>query len=93
MPYRSVFNGYVLTLYGSDGSIVGSWPAISGRIGHQRPSEQNLPFNGPLTEGKYSFSTSDIQPMTTLDAAIGVVPGKHGLFPKSIRKMGLDIRR
>lgn len=57
MADRSVFDGYSLTLYRSDGSVVGSWPAISGRNGNQRPSDQNLPFKGPLTEGTYSFST------------------------------------
>jgi len=49
MADRSVFDGYSLTLYRSDGSIVGSWPAISGRNGDQRPSDQNLPFRGPLS--------------------------------------------
>ncbi len=90
MPYRSVFDGYSLTLYRSDGSIVGSWPAISGKSGRQRPSEQNLPFNGPLTEGEYSFSTRDIQPMTTYDAAVGLIPGKHGPFPHSIPAWGTE---
>jgi hypothetical protein len=80
MADRSVFNGYSITLYRSDGSIAGSWPAISGRGGNQKPSDQNLPFQGPLTEGSYSFSTSDIQPLRTLDAAIGLLP-RSGRFP------------
>jgi hypothetical protein len=67
------FDGYSLTLYRSDGSIVGTWPAISGKKGNQRPSDQDLPFRGPITEGGYSFSTADIQPMTTLDGMLGVV--------------------
>src|SRR5436305_9018899 len=89
MVDRSVFDGYSLTLYRPDGSVVGSWPAISGRSGHQKPSEQNLPFKGPLTEGRYSFLTGDIQPLTTLDAAIGLVP-KSGLFPGSMAAWGTE---
>jgi len=81
MADRSIFDGRSLTVYGSDGSIVGSWPAISGRSGHQRPSEQNLPFQGPLT--------GDIQPLTTLDAAIGLVP-RHGRFPGSVAAWGTE---
>jgi hypothetical protein len=46
MPSRSVFDGRSLTLHRSDGSIVGSWPAISGKNGDQRPSSQNRPFEG-----------------------------------------------
>jgi hypothetical protein len=89
MADRSVFDGYSPTLYRSDGSIVGSWPAISGRSGNQRPSDQNLPFKGPLTEGRYSFSTGDIQPLTTLDAVVGLVP-HHGRFPGSMAAWGTE---
>jgi hypothetical protein len=88
MADRSVFDGYSLTLYRSNGSIVGSWPAISGKPGNQRPSDQNLPFKGPLTEGRYSFSTGDIQPLTTLDAMLGVP--KRGHFPGSILAWGTE---
>jgi hypothetical protein len=89
MADRSVFDGYSLTLYRPDGSIVGSWPAISGRSRNQRPSDQNLPFRGPLTEGRYSFSTDDIQPLTTFDAVAGLVP-KHGRFPGSMAAWGTE---
>jgi len=89
MADRSVFDGRTLTLYRSESSIAGTWPAISGRNGHQKPSEQNLPFQGPLTEGRYSFSTGDIQPLTTLDAAIGLVP-RRGRFPGSIAAWGTE---
>ena len=88
MADRSVFDGYSLTLYRSDGSIVGSWPAISGQSGHQKPSDQNLPFKGPLTEGRYSFSTGDVQPLTMLDAMLGVP--KRGHFPGSILAWGTE---
>lgn len=88
MPSRTVFDGRSLTLYRSDGSIVGSWPAISGKNGDQRPSSQNLPFEGPLTEGRYSFSTGNVQPMTTLDATKGVV--RRGLFPGSLPAWGTE---
>jgi hypothetical protein len=89
MADRSVFDGYSLTLHRSDGSIVGSWPAISGRNGNQRPSDQNLPFKGPLTEGTDSFSTGDIQPLTTLDAVIGLAPHR-GRFPESMAAWGME---
>lgn len=89
MGYRSVFDGYSLTLYRPDGSIVGSWPAISGRDGKQRPSDQNLAFVGPLTEGRYSVSSDSIQPMTTFDAMAGLVPG-HGRFPGSVVAWGSE---
>ena len=59
-PY-SVFDGYSLTLYRADGSVAGSWAAISGVTGHQRPSDQNLRDVGPLPTGNYSFALSDIQ--------------------------------
>jgi hypothetical protein len=88
MADRSVFDGYSLTLYGADGSILGSWPAISGRPGNQRPSDQNLPFTGPLTEGRYSFASSDIQPMTTRNEMLGLV-GKGGA-PGSIAAWGTE---
>ena len=88
MPSRSVFDGRSLTLYRSDGSIVGSWPAISGRNGDQQPSNQNLPFKGPLTEGQYSFSTGNIQPITTLEAAKGLV--FRGRFPGSMAAWGTE---
>jgi len=77
----------------SDGSVAGSWPAISGKNGDQRPSSQNRPFEGPLTEGKYSFSIDNIQPMTTLDAAKGVEKweGRYrGLFPGSMPAWGTE---
>jgi hypothetical protein len=89
MADRSVFDGYSLTLYRSDGSIVGSWPAISGRNGDQRPSDQNLPFRGPLIEGRYSFATGDIQPLTTFDAAVGLAPHR-GRFPGSVAAWGTE---
>jgi len=54
MTTRSVFDGRSLTLYRSDGSVVGSWPAISGRAGRQRPSEQNEKSEGPLTEVSFA---------------------------------------
>lgn len=88
MPSQSVFDGRSLTLYRSDGSIVGSWPAISGRNGDQRPSSQNRPFEEPLNEGEYSFSTDSIQPMTKLDAAMGTVG--RGRFPKSLPAWGTE---
>jgi hypothetical protein len=82
MADRSVFDGYSLTLHRADGSIIGSWPAISGRPGNQRPSDQNLPFTGPLTEGRYSFSSSDIQPLAPRDEMLGLI--RRGLAPGSI---------
>jgi hypothetical protein len=90
MSDRSIFDGYSLTLYRPDGSVVGSWPAISGRPGFQRPSDQNSPFKGPLTEGRYSFSTSDIQPMRVLDMMTGLVPGHRGRFPGSMPAWGTE---
>ena len=93
MPTRTVFDGRTLTLYGSDGAVVGSWPAISGRPGHQKPSEQNQRNEGPLTEGGYHFSTGDIQPIDTLHAALGLVPPKIyplGRFPGSVFAWGTE---
>jgi hypothetical protein len=88
MADRSVFDGYSLTLYRSDGSIVGSWPAISGRSGNQRPSDQNLAFKGPLTEGSYSFSTDNIQSLTRRDRMLGLVGRGH--FPGSTAAWGTE---
>jgi len=93
MPTRTVFDGRTLTLYGSDGTVVGSWPAISGMPGHQKPSEQNQSNEGPLTEGGYHFFTDDIQPIDTVNAAIGLVPPKIkkvGGFPGSVFAWGTE---
>jgi hypothetical protein len=88
MPYRTVFDGYSLKLYRPDGSVIGSWPAISGRPGYQKPSDQNLQFQGPLSEGRYSFSVDDIQPMTTLDEMLGLLG--RGRFPGSVAGWGSE---
>src|SRR5882757_4773867 len=99
MASHSVFDGYNLTLYSSGGSVVGTWQAISGNNGFQKPSEQNLSFKGPLTEGTYSFSTSDIQPLTTFDMTTAVLsPLLHavlgtpafGKFPGSMAAWGTE---
>ncbi len=73
MASHSVFDGYTLTLYNSNGVVVDAWQAMSGNNGFQKPSEQNLSFKGPLTEGTYSFSTNDIQPLTAFDVATSVL--------------------
>ena len=40
MPSNTVFDGYTVTLYRAVETVVGSWAAISGDRGHQKPSEQ-----------------------------------------------------
>ena len=76
----SIFNGYTVTLYAADGTVIGSWPAISGRRGHQQPGLQGLINMGPIPEGKYSFSIDAIQPLDTWNAALGII-SDHGTFP------------
>src|SRR5262245_60800406 len=77
-PY-TVFDGYTLTLHRADGSVVGSWPAISGERGHQRPSEQGKRDLGPIPEGDYSFSPNQIQHLNRRNDVLGVV--KKGQWP------------
>lgn len=82
-PY-TVFDGYRLTLHRSDGSVVASWPAISGVAGHQKPSEQGEVDVGPLPEGSYSFPLDQIQSMSARNFVLGLanaVGQKRGAWP------------
>jgi hypothetical protein len=84
----SIFDGYNLTLYRADGSIVGSWAAISGASGHQKPSEQNLKDVGPIPEGSYSFAVNDIQLLNSVNQLAGVVG--RGAWPGSMASWGTE---
>jgi Ca2+-binding RTX toxin-like protein len=85
----SRFDGYALTLYRQDGSVVGSWAAISGKAGHQRPSEQNIPNVGPINEGTYSFNVGSIQPIDFKGAFLGSL-GSIGTFPWGVSAWGTE---
>jgi hypothetical protein len=84
-PY-SVFDGYTLTLHRADGSVVGSWPAISGQRGHQKPSEQGKRDLGPIPEGGYSFPMNQIQHLNRRNDILGMI-GK-GQWPGTIWAWG-----
>lgn len=84
-PY-TVFDGYTLTLHRADGSVVGSWPAISGERGHQKPSEQNKPNLGPIPEGGYSFPLNQIQHLNRRNDFYGLFG--HGEWPGTILAWG-----
>jgi len=84
-PY-TVFDGYALTLHRADGSVVGSWPAISGERGHQKPTEQVQRNLSPLPEGSYSFPLNQIQHLNRRNEILGMV--KSGQWPGSIWAWG-----
>jgi hypothetical protein len=84
-PY-SVFDGYALTLHRADGSVAGSWPAISGQRGHQKPSEQALRNLGPIPEGGYSFPLQQIQHLDRRNDIYGIFG--HGKWPGTIWAWG-----
>jgi hypothetical protein len=54
----------------------------------KNPASRMCHSKGPLTEGRYSFSTGDIQPLTTLDAMMGLVGRRP--FPGSIAAWGTE---
>jgi hypothetical protein len=88
-PY-SVFDGYTVTLHRADGSVAGSWPAISGERGHQKPSEQAKRDVGPIPEGGYSFPLSQIQYLSPRNEMIGAFSSltRRGEWPNSIWAWG-----
>jgi type VI secretion system (T6SS) effector TldE1-like protein len=86
-PY-TIFDGYTLTLHRADGSVVGSWPAISGERGHQKPSEQVQRNLGPIPEGSYSFPLNQIQHLNRRNEIAGMI--KSGQWPGSIWAWGTE---
>ncbi|WP_331374708.1 L,D-transpeptidase [Sinorhizobium chiapasense] len=64
------------------GRYSGSWPAVSGRPGHDFPTEQHNQGNGPIPEGRYSVG--ELQHRGIMDDVIGLLGypfGKGGKWP------------
>ena len=57
---KIIFDGTVVRLCDSNGSLVAHCLAISGKSGYQAPSLQNLVEIGPIPEGKYTLRPEDI---------------------------------
>lgn len=53
------------------GRYSGSWPAVSGRPGHDFPTEQHNQGNGPIPEGRYSVG--ELQHRGIMDDVIGLL--------------------
>jgi hypothetical protein len=58
--YALAFDGAKLTLQ-ENGEPVMSWPAVSGRPGTQGPEHQSYRDHGPLPQGDYRATVSELQ--------------------------------
>ncbi|MFI0844670.1 hypothetical protein [Mesorhizobium sp. IMUNJ 23232] len=65
------FDGSSLTLT-ENGVVVGSWPAVSGRLGFQNPEQQNAVGKGPVPEGTWTFDLDDVQMRDNRDGLLGL---------------------
>ncbi|MCA1440323.1 DUF2778 domain-containing protein [Ensifer sp. IC4062] len=77
------FDGHNLSAT-ENGRNSGSWPAVSGRKGYQRPEYQADQGNGPIPEGKYSVG--ELQHISLADEILGAanfVGLKAGGWPGS----------
>ena len=66
------FDGKKLSLIDTNGRVIKSWSAVSGRNGYQEAQYQNMTDKGPIPEGVYMVNQGQAQSIDAKSSILGV---------------------